>query len=175
MGRQAIPRIIGEMRQCAKCEQWKPFDEFHKGQQKCKQCVSYYNKHVRNSSFNQEYWKINRTKIRKDVKKRIGLLVNQIKYRCMKKGYEFNITVEFVHCLYLLQNGNCLQTGIKLEFNDIGRDMRSISIDRKNSMKGYTFDNVQLVCLFYNIAKNTLTDDEVWQMMEASVDFKRSN
>lgn len=44
---------------------------------------------------------------------------------------------------------------------DNGRSHTNVSIDRIDSDKGYTIDNVQLVCMAVNQMKSDLTNEEL--------------
>jgi len=44
------------------------------------------------------------------------------------------------------------------------------SLDRVDSSKGYTKDNVQLVCRIYNTAKGNGTKEDVMKMVDALKD-----
>jgi len=86
--------------------------------------------------------------------------------RAKKHGMPCNITTDFIVGLLRKQNCSCARTGISFVLNDTGRQVGarspwSASIDQINPSEGYTKDNVQLVCLMYNMCKNTWTDKEV--------------
>jgi hypothetical protein len=55
--------------------------------------------------------------------------------------------------LYIEQNGLCALSGFKLTFG-MGNVPTHVSVDRIDSGKDYTLDNVQLVCRVVNIMKN---------------------
>ena len=42
-----------------------------------------------------------------------------------------------------------------------GHNLRPISLDRIDSDLGYTIDNVQLVCKWINLAKNTASNEQI--------------
>lgn len=67
-------------------------------------------------------------------------------YRCIKTGIQFVISI-----------------GKKIN----GRSPWSISIDQIIPNKGYTKDNVQLVCLMYNLCKGVWSDNEVKKFTRA--------
>lgn len=46
------------------------------------------------------------------------------------------------------------------------------SIDRIDSSKGYTLDNVQLVCNIVNLMKNTLSIDELCDWCKSIVSYQ---
>lgn len=98
-----------------------------------------------------------------------GLLsqwISNIKNRTKKNGWDFDITTEFIRKLFSKQNGKCAVTKIPFTFNPIkhnshkGRrkDPFSPSIDRIDSSKGYTKNNIRLVCVIVNLALNEFGD-----------------
>jgi hypothetical protein len=76
---------------------------------------------------------------------------------------EFNLSLEILKALWETQQGFCPYTGWKMilpascvEYNRMAkdRDPRRASIDRIDSARGYTIDNIQFVCHMANVAKN---------------------
>ena len=55
-----------------------------------------------------------------------------------------------------------------------GRNHYNISIDRIDSTKGYTKDNVQLVCAQVNMMKAEMTMEELYIFCENIVNNKRN-
>lgn len=85
------------------------------------------------------------------------------------KIIEFNITIEQVWQKFLEQGRKCALTGLELIFSPDGkaksRDTslkreQTASLDRIDSNKGYTIDNVQWVHKDINMMKNDWTQDE---------------
>jgi hypothetical protein len=72
------------------------------------------------------------------------------------------ITIEDIEELYEIQEGKCALSGQELSFTY--NDLNIISIDRIDSDKGYTKDNIQLTTSIVNQAKSNLSD-EVFQEM----------
>lgn len=68
------------------------------------------------------------------------------------------ITLEDVKQKVEEQNGKCVFTGRILEWTD--NDMNKASIDRIDSSKGYTPDNIQIVTRVANQAKSDMSDKE---------------
>lgn len=64
--------------------------------------------------------------------------------------------------MYLRQNGRCAVSDVKfaLRSEKSGRSMLKPSIDRIDSTKGYTRDNVHIVCAAVNIIKNDMPHRE---------------
>lgn len=92
----------------------------------------------------------------------------------IKKSNIFDITIEFVWSLYIKQNKQCALTGLPIDFENAsgaGNRWRGLictaSIDRIDSKKGYTKDNIQLVHKDINIMKNQYEQDHFIEMCKA--------
>lgn len=82
------------------------------------------------------------------------------------------ISYEEVYDLWLEQNQICKLTGVKMTTTTgKGRVPTNVSIDRICSSKGYTKDNVQLVCLWANIAKNDLPVSDFVEFCKKTATF----
>lgn len=68
-----------------------------------------------------------------------------------KERYNCSITLEELKEIYIKQSGKCYISGRKMK-TDVGSPDR-VSIDRIDSSKGYTKDNVGLACIQINIMK----------------------
>lgn len=85
----------------------------------------------------------------------------KIKRKAAIRSLEFNITLEYAWCLYLEQSGLCALSGQPIHFGRSGHNKETTaSLDRKDSTRGYTEDNVQWVQKDINLMKRTLTDEE---------------
>lgn len=94
------------------------------------------------------------------------------KSRSKTKGIDFDLTMEFI--LDHLKKGTCPKTGITFTFTNNGnnagtRKVSTPSIDKIDPRKGYTKDNVQIVCWWYNLSKSTFTDEEVTELCQKVV------
>jgi hypothetical protein len=101
-----------------------------------------------------------------------GSFVNTIKQKANQRNIEFNITVEYLWELFLLQNKKCKLSNIDLKlytyniWTSTGKSrhhntsIMNASLDRIDSNLGYIEGNVQWVHKVVNIMKNTLTNDE---------------
>lgn len=77
------------------------------------------------------------------------------------RNKEFKITIEFIWRLYLKQNRKCALTGIEIVMDTpTNRVINSASLDRIDSSKGYTEDNVQWVLDEINFMKCALSQDK---------------
>lgn len=70
-----------------------------------------------------------------------------------RSGKFGDITIEQVHALWIVQDKKCALSGVSIGFYD-DRKTHTCSIDRIDSLKGYTIDNIQLVHKDVNIMKN---------------------
>jgi hypothetical protein len=92
-------------------------------------------------------------------------LKNLIKRACERantKKLDFNIDHDLISKLLNEQSISCIYCQCKLQLTgNIGvRQPDIVSIDRVDSDKGYTVNNVQLTCMFCNYAKNRWSDTE---------------
>lgn len=85
-------------------------------------------------------------------------LADNVDRRAARKGLECNIYYSFIFDLYIKQRGRCALTGHPFVDHIDGPIKKGLmrpfypSIDRIDSKKGYTEDNVRLVCVATNIA-----------------------
>ena len=83
------------------------------------------------------------------------------------RGIKFDITIEDIWDLFLKQERKCAFTGQELS---MGRETRkdpierTASLDRKDSSKPYTMDNVQWVHKDINMMKRSLSDERFVQL-----------
>lgn len=99
---------------------------------------------------------------------RVRALINSSRRRAKLSNREHTITLENVLSLWPV-DGLCPVFGFKLEFNNKGFRETSPSIDRINSSKGYTLDNIQVISWKANRLKAYATVEE----LEAVVLFMR--
>jgi hypothetical protein len=95
----------------------------------------------------------------------IKLLLTRIRHHCKsRKKFKNSLNLEYMMKLLKLQNERCAITNLPL-LHEFGK-LQTISIDRIDSNKGYIPGNVQFVCKFVNLGKNSSTNDEVKQFFE---------
>jgi hypothetical protein len=75
-----------------------------------------------------------------------------------KKQHSGDINIEQVYDLWIKQNKKCALSGVSIGFYDCGIN-HTCSIDRINSLKEYTLDNIQLVHKDVNRMKNNFDQD----------------
>ena len=80
--------------------------------------------------------------------------------------------------LYLAQGGRCALSGLRFDLRQIGsgkaRRPFAPSLDRIDSIGGYTRDNVRLVCQAVNFALNAFGEDVFRQIAKATAAFERT-
>lgn len=79
-----------------------------------------------------------------------------LKQRAKRKGIEFNLTKEDIEGVT-----HCPVFGMELKRNEKIALKDSISIDRKDSTKGYTKDNIQIMSNLANTMKSSATKEEL--------------
>ena len=97
-------------------------------------------------------------------------LTNAAKMRATKRGLEFSITAKWVE--KRIAAGFCEATGIPFVLEPSAETRRhpfAPSLDRTDSTKGYTKDNVKIVSVIYNIAKADFSPEHLEMMARAVV------
>jgi hypothetical protein len=90
-------------------------------------------------------------------------LLHGAKTRAKKKGFDFDLTAEFCKELLDKSDYKCAVTGLQMTLDSANRKKANAfkcSLDRINSDKGYTVDNVRFVCWAVNQMKSDRTDEE---------------
>jgi len=156
-------------KQCRCCKQIKPLFEFsiHRKakdglQAKCRVCDVAYQKERREKNKDKmlEYSRNYQSKRRKDFTYRLQMLLNASKQRALVKNREHSLTLEDIKELYP-EDGKCPVFGFPLEFNSAGFRETSPSIDRIDSTKGYTRDNIQIISWKANRLKAYATVEDL--------------
>ncbi len=168
--------FINMEKQCTKCKLIKPIQEFCKNSRQkdghfyiCKECEKvrkkkeYYGGYseVMKSRQGPERQAYNRDWYDDNI---IRERVRHAKTRAKRKGYEFNITEEYVLELYESQNKICYITGIILSLEK--HKHNTISLDRIDSSKGYVTGNVALCTDFINRAKSDYSLEEFTDILK---------
>lgn len=138
---------ISGMRTCTACNQEKREDEFY-------------------ARKNSKYLR-HQCKVCANFKRRYDLVANMLsnsKARAKRKGLEFDLDKEFLLKLRDEQQNRCALSGVLLDWDHTKSSKRKCpdnraSIDRIDSSKGYTRDNIQLLADMVNRVKNNYTQD----------------
>jgi hypothetical protein len=117
-------------------------------------------------------------------------ILNDCKSRVKKKAakgriLEMDIDKDFIIDMYNKKKGKCKITGNEMTFNAINEkddddschiiNRNNISIDRIDSSKGYTKDNVRLICAIINSIRFNLGDDEFYEICNKVVNPSKKN
>jgi hypothetical protein len=155
-------------KKCFKCKLIKSSNEFNKDksnktglQTYCKKCG-----HINQ----QKYYKNGGLKVY------IKELFRNLKRNASKRNIDVNISEEDIISLYYKQEGLCKLTNIQMTYdkyitnNNRVHHINNISVDRIDSNKHYSIDNIQLVCVKINIIKWDLPLDEFIKTCKLVVD-----
>jgi len=92
----------------------------------------------------------------------LSYIMRAVRHRARKNNIECYIDAEFLNVLLKKQGGRCAISGITLTFaKGQGHISTNASVDRINSTRGYTSDNVQLVAHQVNTMKSNLNLSEL--------------
>lgn len=111
-----------------------------RGNWRCKKCS---NSDPSNNQFAGRYNEIPITWF--ETKRRGGL----------SRGYDWDLTIEFIWDMYVKQNGKCTLSGIDIGWPQKGLTS-TVSIDRIDNSEGYLTTNVHLVHKDINMMKGRL-------------------
>lgn len=146
---------------CYRCQIYKPVNEFdisttkdnfrNKKARVCKKCRS---KKYKDSA--------SKSRGKMDFNRIITERFNSLKTRARNKKLVVEIDCNYLKELWTLQKGLCAISNLEMTyyFNN-GRVPTNLSIDRIDSSKGYTKDNIQLVCMAINTMKSDLCLDQL--------------
>lgn len=175
-----------DMLECTKCKTTKPLDEFyrqvrtkHGRQSQCKQCsneskrIYHQTQAFKDRATAYRKSEVGRDSIRiyrKSAHGKARTLLNSAIKRSKERGIEFALDIDWIK--ERISAGSCEVTGIKFVLDAMNGQRRhpfAPSLDRKDSNKGYTPDNVQVVCWIFNGAKSDFDLDTVLTLSRALV------
>tara|TARA_Y100000389_G_scaffold36222_1_gene30823 strand:- start:12936 stop:13583 length:648 start_codon:yes stop_codon:yes gene_type:complete len=164
-------------KQCCVCNETKPASEYHSHtcstdglQGRCKSCA-----------FLVQQKSKEKTGVHGFLKDRLRNAKANAKRKQKDRSISVEITHEHLIELYEKQKGLCALSGIEMTHisyntNDFRvKNPHNISLDRIDSSKGYTPDNVQLVCCIINYMKWDNDMDVFLDACKRVVDFGQNN
>ena len=90
--------------------------------------------------------------------------LNRIKNGATIRGLEFEVEEDFLYSLFLMQGSKCKLSGVDISLPKNSSDMiagiHTASLDRIDSSRGYTKDNVQWVHKSINMMKQAMSDQD---------------
>lgn len=158
--------MLDEVRLCRSCSLEKPLDEFRKrgpsagkreGQPygRCSECLSEYDAARFSTDDPAPY------------------LIQLSHHRKKHSKHDWRINSSDIVGLWFKQDGKCAITGRPMTcIRGMGQVLTNASVDRIDSDKTYTTDNIQLVCNIVNLMKNRMTMDEMYDWCQAVLDYK---
>lgn len=161
---------------CSKCKKWRPISKFnidnsslHQNRgglcSECKDCQR------------ERYYRERQRLFENDdlaLRYKLQQALKGTKRRSKEKNIYNDLTIDFLMYLWEKQDGKCALTGIPMTYKFYeGRVNTNLSVDRIDSTKGYSKENVQLVCMAANQMKNDLSMEEFLEMCEAVLAMER--
>lgn len=157
-----------------KCGQTDPQEFYKTRKAKCKKCVVEYTKNRlrKNPEINSAKIKYN---LLYQQKNPFAYRMRAAQRRANAVGMVFDIDEEFLRELFDKQDGKCYYSGIPFQMDADTKARRyGLSIDRVDSSKGYTKDNVVLATSIINSMKNDLSVTEFMTVVQRLVDYQAS-
>lgn len=161
---------------CQICGEYFPEEIFHKIGVNCKKY------HYRNNRDNR----CPSCKLRQNKKSRSNysdeMRLNKILHyrllaargRSRMKRLPYNLDFDFLNELWNIQKGKCAVSGIDMTFTmDSGRTYSNVSLDQIDPNKGYTKENVQLVCMAVNQLKSDFEIDVIYKICENILKWRK--
>lgn len=152
-------------KKCIDCGEVKPIESFHNTRVRvdgkssvCKPCIAVRNDKAKSTVRGYARYKIYHAKKYSD-----------------RIGRKFSITFHDVLELWELQRGLCYYTGTQMMHvmngGDDYIDWDGMSIDRIDSSRGYTRDNIVLCKLIANLSKSNMTQSQYFDLCQQVVDL----
>lgn len=152
--------LLPQVRICKECQEEKPISEFQangKGgwRWKCKRCLAL------TRSMNRE--RENQYQLNYRKRYRAKDLVRHAKYRALKKGVPYDLDQHLEQIQRRIDNGFCEVTGLPFNLEG-GRTWDSPSLDRIIPERGYTIQNLRVVCHAANSAMGDWGEQKIVDM-----------
>ena len=133
---------------CTKCDKIKPETEFIKTiWSGCKECIAIKNKNHTTTPYGH---------IQKILNSSRGSTKSRTDKNNDKRDNSHDITHDYLIELFNNQKGLCAYSKIPMQFGTYLENNWTVSIERKDPLKGYTKDNVCLICWEFNIFDKSL-------------------
>ena len=165
---------------CRRCQAPRGSKPFKKGKNLCLDCSNTIHvewrtanaDHVREQRARPEERARRQATVRRCIQKSPESFIRNLVYTLQRRSrhnkvrkgqnpiiLDVQIDADFILEMWSAQAGKCKLLGIPMscEFGNL----RTVSIDRIDSNKGYLPDNVQLVCQFINIGKRHYSNEDV--------------
>lgn len=155
---------------CYKCNKYKPESEFDVNNGKSNWFRNYRDRRCKQCKKEQHLKRRLANRGKKDLNRILLERWHGVIDRSRRKGWESDITIDYLRELWCKQNGMCAISGLPMTYIfDSGRIPTNVSVDRIDSSKRYTKDNIQLVCMAINQMKSDLDDLAFYKFCEAVI------
>jgi len=155
MGVYDIRAVRDGLLRCSKCGEDLPELNFHisraekntaKRAYNCNACVS---KAQRKRNMTEVGYKAN--------------LWQNLRSNAARRNIPVHIEKSDIQRLYDTQRGLCSVTGLPMQFSAVekGKNSYAVSVDRIDNTRGYSLDNIRLVCARVNLMKMELSDEQM--------------
>lgn len=166
---------MSDYKLCAVCNEELPIDCFSVNnassdglQRKCRQCDrDYQAKRRAKEGYHEsqaEYYQKRHEELKDDIEYRARKLLNASRARAKRKGLDHDIDLDSFLEVFP-DNMVCPVFGTKMEWGVGGNGPDSPSIDRIDSSKGYTLDNITVISWRANRLKCDATLSELKQLV----------
>lgn len=157
---------------CCRCNSWKENSNFHVNNRGilhsyCNPCRTKYNKETHRNHYDNPVKRAAKMQKQRELRAkggrtRIRNIFNSNKGGAIRRGIHYDLTIDLLEAFFIIQDWKCAVTNIPFDFSTM-QGMRPFgpAIDRKDSSRGYTADNIQIVCNIYNYGKNKFTHQDV--------------
>lgn len=176
------PTGLPTTKRCTKCLQHKPLSHFRRywGRSSdglrptCVECQRRYEAQYRVN--NRELLRRRRQlrahkeqayRLEYDARRRGHLLAMEAKRRCSRRNLPFNLDQHIPELEERMQLRICEMTGLPLNFYNKGTSWDSPSLHRVVPEKGYTYDNVKVVCFGMNAALGSWGEEALLTIVSA--------
>lgn len=104
-----------------------------------------------------------------------GTFLTVIKRGAKKRNLEFDVTIEYLYDLYILQNKKCALSGVDISlhrnYSQGFRSAQNASLDRIDNTKGYIVENLQWVHKDINMIKNVYSQEYFIEMCKQVANY----
>lgn len=101
-----------------------------------------------------------------------GAILSSIVCRARSKNIEVSISIEDLEEIFIKQEGKCVYSGFVLTLKS-KKSIGNASVDRIDSSKGYTKDNIQWVHKDINFMKQNFTEEHFLKMCSAISKYRK--
>lgn len=97
-------------------------------------------------------------------------IIGKTQRRAFEKGWPFDLNEHFEELAERIGRWKCELSGVTLEVSTGGKKINSLSLDRIDSRKGYTIDNVRVIAWGLNAAFSDWGEAETAKLMRRYLD-----